>query len=209
MDSPPDRVGTRRLFVAVDLDEPCRLAVAKLIERLGKRLESGAGVRARVKWVERENLHLTIRFLGHIAEPQWQDVHAALQRPLATGPFDLTFDRVGTFPEHGAPRVVWLGVATGAVETQRVFEELEQRLRTAGIAPDTRPFHPHLTIGRFRDRTRRSDGDALREPLVERLALVHVDHVTMYQSRLTPQGSRYEPLLRVGLVPRDGGSPGL
>ena len=196
------------MFIAVDLDEPCRLAIAKLIDRLGKQMESGAGFKGRVKWVERDNLHLTIRFLGETAQPQWQDVHAVLQRPLATGPFDLTFNRVGTFPEHGAPRVVWLGVATGAAETLHVFEELEQRLRTAGIAPEARPFHPHLTIGRFRDPTRRSAGDVLRGPLVERQAPVRVEHVTMYQSRLTSHGPRYEALLRVGLGSSRGGSPG-
>jgi 2'-5' RNA ligase len=204
----PDRAGTRRLFLAVDLDEPSRVSVAKLIERLGELLEANVGFRGRAKWVERENLHLTIRFLGNTAEPQWADVQAALQRSLSIGPFDLRLDRIGTFPEHGAPRIVWLGALTGAAETARVFEELEQRLRATGIAPDTRPFHPHLTLGRFRGPTRRSDGDAFRGFIVETPALVHVEHVTMYESRLTPRGPRYEPLLRVRFGGSLGGSPG-
>ena len=204
----PYRAGTRRLFLAVDLDEPSRVSVAKLIEQLGKRLDSAAGFRGRVKWVERENLHLTIRFLGATAEPLWERLQAELQGPLSIGPFDLRFDRVGTFPEQGAPRVVWLGAVTGAAETGRVFEELEQRLRATGIAPDTRPFHPHLTLGRFRGPTRRSDGEALRGHIVEPPVLVRVEHVTMYESRLTPRGPRYEPLFRVRFGGSLGGSPG-
>lgn len=196
----------RRLFIAVDLDERCRLAVAKLIEQLDRRLESSAGSRARVKWVERDNLHLTIRFLGATAESQWQILQTALERPLSTGPFELRFDRVGTFPEHGAPRVVWLRIAAGAAETTLVFEELEQRLRATSIAPDPRPFSPHLTLGRFRDRARRSDGNALHEFKVERQDPVRVEHVTVYESHLTPHGPRYEPLLRVGLGAADGGT---
>ena len=191
---------TRRLFLAVDLDEPCRASVAKLIERVRGRPGSGLDGRygGRVKWVERENLHVTVRFLGATTEARWRELQAVLQEPLAVEPFDLRFDHVGTFPESGAPRVIWLGIAADAAKAPRhASEEIEQRLRAAGIPPDARPFHPHLTLGRFRAPARRWDSTALHEVGVEPLEPVHVDHVTLYESRLTPRGPRYEPLLRL------------
>ena len=153
--------------------------------------------------VERENLHLTVRFLGATTEAKWQVLQAVMQEHLTIEPFDLGFDRVGTFPERGAPRVVWLGVSAGTIDARRVCEALEQRLRAIDIPPDTRPFHPHLTLGRFRDVANRSDSVALRGVVMDPLDAVRVDRVTLYESQLTPGGPRYEPLLRVGLGAND------
>lgn len=194
-----DNAVTRRLFFAFDLDEATRAAIAALVDRLRQRLESDlARDRGRIKWVERENLHLTVRFLGATTDAKWQELRVVMQQPLTLAPFELRFDRVGTFPERGAPRVVWVGVSAGAVEASRVCNELDQRLSTIGIPPETRPFHAHLTLGRFRDVASRGTSRTLREVVVDSLEAVLVDHVTLYESELTPGGPRYVPLLRVG-----------
>jgi RNA 2',3'-cyclic 3'-phosphodiesterase len=189
---------TRRLFFAIDLDEASRAAIAELIERLSRRLESDPVPRhAGVKWVERENLHMTVRFLGATPEGRAQELEALMGRPLSSRPFILGFDRVGTFPERGAPRVVWLGASIGAAEAVRARDELEERLGTIDVPPESRPFRPHLTLGRFREMGRGSDGRAIREVGVSAFDPVHVDHLTLYESHLSPRGPRYVPLLRL------------
>ncbi len=155
---------TRRLFLAIDLDEPSRAAIANLMERLKARLESDpARGRGPIKWVERENLHMTVRFLGATPEARVQELEAALIRPFSSKPFVLGFDRVGTFPERGAPRVVWLGASIGAEEAARARDELDERLKVVQVPPEPRPFRPHLTLGRFREPARGLDGGAIRE----------------------------------------------
>ena len=142
---------TRRVFFAIDLDEASRAAIAELIERLSRRLESDPVQRhARVKWVERENLHMTVRFLGATPEGRVQELEALMGRPLSSRPFILGFDRVGTFPERGAPRVVWLGASIGAAEAVRARDELEERLGTIDVPLSRDHFGPP-DVRRFRE----------------------------------------------------------
>jgi 2'-5' RNA ligase len=191
---------TRRLFFAIDLDEPSRAAIADLVERLDRQLEGkGAGRRGLIKWVERENLHMTVRFLGTTPEERFQQLRVAMSRHLASQPFALRFDRVGMFPERGAPRVVWLAASVGAAEAARTRDELDERLKGIDVPPEPRPFLPHLTLGRFREMGRASDARAIREVDVVGLEAVRVDHVTLYESHLSSRGPRYVPLLRVEL----------
>lgn len=192
---------TRRLFFAIDLDEPSREAVADLINRLSKQLESDPARGHRlIKWVERENLHLTVRFLGATPEKRVLELQRAMGTHLSSRPFVLRFDRVGTFPERGAPRVIWLGASDGEAEAARARDELDERLTAIHIPPESRPFRAHLTLGRFREAAGRgSDGRAIRESGVDGLGGLHVDHLTLYESHLSSRGPRYVPVLTVGL----------
>jgi 2'-5' RNA ligase len=195
----PGSAVTRRLFFAIDLDEPARTAIADLIGRLSQRLESAGAGSGRVKWVERENLHITVRFLGATPDERVHQLQSTLNRHLSSRPFVLRFDHVGTFPERGAPRVVWLGTSIGAAEAVRARDELEARLRALDVPAEPRPFRPHVTLGRFREMGRGSDGRAIRSVEVKRFDDVRVDHLTLYESHQSSHGPRYAPILRIPL----------
>jgi 2'-5' RNA ligase len=195
----PGSTVTRRLFFAIDLDEPSRSAITELIEELSRRLESNGARHTRVKWVERENLHMTLRYLGATPEQRVHELLSILARNLPSRPFVLGFDRVGTFPERGAPRVVWLGASIGAAEAARARDELEERLSAINVAPEPRPFRPHLTLGRFREMGRGSDGRAIRSVEVRAFDGVRVEYLTLYESHLSSRGPRYAPILKVML----------
>jgi 2'-5' RNA ligase len=193
---------TRRLFFAIELDEPSRAAISELINRISNRLESdSARGRGPIKWVERENLHMTLRFLGATPEARVLELQKAMARHLSSRPFALRFDRVGTFPERGAPRVVWLGASDGAAEATRARDELEQRLVAINVPPESRPFRPHLTLGRFRGLGRGSERRAIRDVSVGTFEPLHVDHLTLYESHLSSRGPSYARLLTVELGP--------
>jgi 2'-5' RNA ligase len=193
----PGSAVTRRLFFAIDLDESARTAIAGLMGRLSQRLDSEGAGSGRVKWVERENLHITVRFLGATPEERVHQLQSTLNSHLSSRPFVLRFDHVGTFPERGAPRVVWLGTSIGAAEATRARDELEERLRALDVPPEPRPFRPHLTLGRFRETGRGSDGRAIRSVEVGRLNDVQVDYLTLYESHLSSHGPRYVQLMKV------------
>ena len=197
----------RRLFFAFELDEGCRAAVERLVDELARRLDAHGGrAKGRVKWVEPENFHLTVKFLGSTSETRLGEIRKLLQTPFDSRPFELRFDRLGAFPDRGAPRVIWLGASAVAPEAEVVQRQLEGRLAAVGVPPEGRPFRAHLTVGRFREPGRREDGRMIREFVLRPVAPLVVDHLTLYESHLSSRGPSYDPLVRVGLREELGGA---
>jgi len=198
-----------RLFVAVDLDPDRRAAIGRATDGLRRALASTNWDRA-ARWVSPSNLHLSVRFIGELDDAAGARVRESLAAPLAVGPIEVVFEGAGVFPPRGAPRVLWIGVAGGVAGLTDLFEAVEARLLAAGVGPETRPFSPHLTVARFRDRGRRAGGarSAGLEPrrLADAIASVHVGagpmpvrSITLYQSRLAPTGPEYSPLVSPAL----------
>jgi 2'-5' RNA ligase len=187
-----------RLFIAADLDEGARAAVAGATTRfrtLAERERPGSG--RGVGWVDARNLHLTLHFLGEIDEDRLPLLRAALAPAL-----DLAQPRIGlagwgVFPLKGPARVIWLGVAEGADALRAAHALLSQRLRSAGITPESRSFSPHLTIGRVRmpsgPHWGRLAGGVPPDPVCE--WALHA--CTLFQSHLSPAGPTYEALLSI------------
>jgi 2'-5' RNA ligase len=189
-----------RLFFAFDLDDAAREAVGRVAEQFAERLARAREPRA-VKWVERENLHVTLRFLGEVGEAAAAVLIEKLTVTLEPPVFTLELGRGGCFPPAGPPRVAWIGVSKGADGAQVVFEHLDRLLAPLGFEPEGRGYTPHVTLGRVRDITRQN-ARALRgwlEALPSCLASLTVREVVVYRSHLGPSGPRYEPLRRAHL----------
>jgi 2'-5' RNA ligase len=185
----------------MEIDGPARDVIARAAGVIRASLDRmpGSGLR----WVPLDNLHLTIRFLGELAPDRAGRVRAALSPPLSIVPFTVAFGGAGVFPPRGAPRVLLMGVREGGPALARLFELVEARMRVAGEPADLRSFSPHLTLARFRGRGRAPRGEPVSNALDDapaELAVQPVAAVTLFRSRLSPSGSRYEPLLRVPLV---------
>jgi 2'-5' RNA ligase len=144
-------------------------------------------------------MHLTVRFLGEVEPGQAAMVVDRLSTPLPMDPFAVTLGRPGAFPSRGAPRVVWLGFSEGLAPFQRLERELSARLRTAGIPREDRPYSPHLTLARVRD-ARGMRLPALLDSVDVPDASGVVDAITLFESRLSPQGPRYTALHRTPLA---------
>jgi len=190
-----------RLFVAVDLDEARRFAVARLISGLRKRWDAVQLDRA-VKWVEPRNLHLTIRFVGEVDDERAARILDALGKPLLTPAFALELGSAGVFPAGGAPRVLWIGVVRGASSLADLHDEIEGRLQAIAEPPEPRGFSAHLTLARFKDLDRRAA--ALVRTGIQGVHLAagpcQVEEVTLYRSQLGPGGPSYAALLRAPLA---------
>ena len=179
-------VGHARAFVAIELDAPLREAIGDLQARLRPRL---GGIRL----VRPEGIHLTLRFLGDTSPAQVETLRPRLAAAAAVcPPAEARVAGLGTFPERGSPRVLWLGleVPPPILDLQRACE---RAARAAGFEKEERPFRAHLTLGRWRERAARPDlppadlgHDAPRHagPLPERPA---------------PGGAVYTPLARFPL----------
>jgi 2'-5' RNA ligase len=178
-----DRV---RAFVALELEERVRQAIFELQQRLRPTL---GGVRL----VRPEGMHLTLRFLGPSTAAQVAALGSRLSAAAsACPPFDAPVRGLGTFPDRGSPRVLWLGVELPppALELQRACE---RAAREAGFEREQRPFRPHLTLGRWRERATRG---ALPET---DLGPTRVESLVLFESELHRDGARHTPLRRFPL----------
>jgi 2'-5' RNA ligase len=180
-----------RAFVAVVLDEGVRSAVAATIERL-RPLGSA------VAWVPPRNLHVTLHFLGDQSEERLADAEAALADAAAgSAPLDVTFHGIGAFPGLERPRILWVGLAHGALEVRRLQARVTDALAVRGFGKEERAWHPHLTIGRVHDerRWRRETGPPLRSALAQAATTTfgtqRVAEVALMRSELSPAGARY------------------
>jgi 2'-5' RNA ligase len=187
-----------RLFVGIELDDRVREAAARISESLRRQLSAHVDAR----WIAASNLHITLWFIGEVGDARSEELRQALERPYEVPAFDLEIGGLGAFPPSGPPRVFWLGVAAGLESLRRLHSELAVRLAPLGFEPERRVYSAHLTIARVKSVSRAIPTRALREMLQARSAVAgrcRATHVTLFQSRLSPKGANYEPLLRVTL----------
>ncbi len=180
-----------RAFVAVVLDDGLRAAVGATIERLRP-------LGPAVAWVPARNLHVTLHFLGDQSEERLARAEAALADAAAgSAPMDVTFHGIGAFPGLERPRILWVGLAHGALEVRGLQARVTDALAARGFAREERPWHPHLTIGRVYDerRWRREAGPPLRGALAQAATTTfgtqRVTEVALMRSDLSPAGARY------------------
>lgn len=187
-----------RLFTAVELTAEARAAAAERQTGLLRALRAAGD--ADLRPVKPEHLHLTIVFIGEVDEPRMPAVVQSLSAPVALHPFRLTLGKAGAFPPRGPLRVLWLGVERGAGALAAVYDELAARLQQLGVVLETRPYRPHLTLGRWRipgaPALRRVLDEERPTPVVEQT----VETVTLFRSYLRPDGPEHVPLARIPLA---------
>jgi 2'-5' RNA ligase len=187
-----------RLFVAVDVDDDTRAGIGRLIDAL----RAGAEKRspgARISWIPPDRLHLTLQFVGEVPDDVADVIASKLRPAFDRAPFAMGFGRIGTFPASGRPRVVWLGVERGAEDLSALQADVTGRLTDVPFRRESRAFSAHLALGRFKDGGTRADREWITAAQLEPAGGCTIDHVTLYQSRLSPQGPTYTPLLQAPL----------
>lgn len=188
-----------RLFVALDLDAAAKAAVAAAQANVREAAQGGAPIR----WVGPEAMHITLVFLGELDDARAAAVGSAIGRPLAQPPFELTLGGLGVFPPRGAPRAVWVGVSGGEPALRKFRDALVERVASAGVTLESRPFAPHLTLGRWKLSRPSDRSRALAAAPAPQPVRIPVDHATLYRSRLSASGPVYTELARANLTPAE------
>ena len=187
-----------RLFVGVPVPPAALAACAALLDDVRAR-HGGRGVR----WVSTENLHLTLRFLGLLPPSRIGALGEAVDAAaVGRAPFEVALAGAGSFPGDRRPRAIWLGIERGAEELGLISRALDVALVHIGMAPDDRPFRPHLTVART-DAAGSSGSTAVAAALREAAAAWRVDftadRVVLYRSHLGGGSPRYEQVHEVVL----------
>jgi 2'-5' RNA ligase len=181
-----------RVFIAIDIDEKTRAAIADVQKQLAAKVDVRKGD---VKWVEPGNIHLTLKFLGEIEDNQVAEVCDISKKAAeAHKNFTLDIESVGTFGGRSA-KVVWVGTSKGADELIALQKDLDGRLEQAGYPKEDREFSAHLTICRVRNpKAGFKLAEAVGQLAKLKLGSISADAVCVYQSQLTPEGPIYTQL---------------
>ncbi len=191
-----DVVGIRS-FIAIDVEDP------ELVSKIVRIQEEILSSSARLKPVERQNLHFTLKFLGDVEEARIELVVSTMKEVLASfEPFSMHLRGVGAFPRVSRPNVVWIGVDEGRDIFIEMAKELDRSLAKLGFKRETKGFEPHLTVARVKGYS----GDlpeVIRRISDVDVGIMSVEEVRLKKSTLTPKGPIYETLHRVELKRRE------
>jgi RNA 2',3'-cyclic 3'-phosphodiesterase len=185
-----------RIFVALDIDDAIRQGIQRFMEGV-------SGFAPDSRWVRRESLHVTLKFIGEKPVEIVEEIKHALSG-IRAEPLEIAFRGYGFFPTPKAARVFWVGIEAGP-QLGALARAVDEATFTLGIPKEDHPFTPHLTLARGGGRSgapRWNKGDAPNknfQRLQEKLAALPApDFGTMtahefflYQSQLSPGGSRY------------------
>lgn len=184
--------------MAVELAADVVEALAACCEELRRR--SADAPHARIAWVAADRLHVTVRFIGEVDERRAKAIADVLRPDIAVAPFELAIEGVGTFPERGAPRVVWAGVASGAEALGVVEAHVSGRLAQCGVPAEARSYHPHVTLARVREPRGLRPVVWLEGLTARRFGIAPVNAITLFESRPSPRGHVYTALQRSRLT---------
>lgn len=175
----------KRLFVSIELPQSVRERLAEMDPHL-------RGVR----WLEPRQMHLTLSFLGSVSGETQETLMAKL-RAISWKSFFLPLLGLGTFPSKGRPNVIWIGVGRGHPHLFQLHKRVQEAALAAGLEPDLRSFHPHVTVARCRDVSPEAIRPFLKTHAAFDAGMIHVESFCLNSSELTPTGSVYTPELIV------------
>jgi len=192
-----------RSFIAIELPDPVKASLSSLKDMMRPARHPY------VKWVGPEGIHLTLKFLGNIAQNRVPlIIEAIAQASQGVSPFQLQIGGLGAFPNLQRPQVIWVAIK-GEVEKLAMLQTgIEQALVPLGFAAESRSFTPHLTLGRLRERAspgeRRSIGEVMMATEFESGPAMEVKEISLMRSKLTPSGAIYS---RLAVIELEGGLP--
>lgn len=182
-----------RLFTAIDVPEAWRDEASEMRRRLADPFD------ADLRFVPRDQLHVTVRFLGEVAADQAEALARAVESlpPLVV---DVELESAGTFGPPSRSTVVWLGIGVDSTAADELLAELDGAVAAAGLAPSEASWRPHLTLARVRRQTgaerRRELAQAVRDLPAPGPNRFTVRSVSLYRSDLGNSAPRHKLLAR-------------
>ena len=177
----------KRLFIGLELPPESKAVLRELDPHL-------PGLR----WLPPEQIHLTLSFLDDV-KPSTQEVLAEALGTVRVPPFFLPLKGMGSFNARGGPSVVWIGVGKGHPHLFALHKRIQDAVLRAGLEPDLRPFHPHVTVGRAKGISKETLLPFLRKHRESEIDLFQVNEFLLFSSVLTPEGAVHQVELRVRL----------
>ena len=173
-----------RLFVAIEIDPSIRERIHEFVSSLRAKISEA-------RWVRPEGMHITLKFLGNVADERRMTIEKAL-RSVRGKAITLSLRQLGVFPNPRSPRVLWVGIEADP-ELEQLAKAVDQQMGSIGFESEKRAFSPHVTLARFNQRPRGNLGSLLSEAQPS-FGTMTASEFHLYESKLSPKGSRYTKL---------------
>lgn len=182
-----------RLFIAVPITKELKKRVAEVQEKIRK-------ANSDIKFVEAENLHFTLKFLGETPESKLESIRKAIEIACEKfRPFDILIAGISAFPSKNYMRVIWLSVKEGYEEFERLIKTVDEELSREGFAKDKEHI-PHLTVARVRSCRNKPELLKVLQNLEQtEIGKMYVSEVKLVKSTLRRAGPVYEEVYKMNL----------
>ena len=172
-----------RLFIALELNAKVVANLTELVRRLGPV--------SPISWVHPHNMHVTLKYVGEWPEQRLPVLTESLTEVKLDTPITVPLAGLGFFPSAAAPRIFWAG-AENTPGLRRLASGVDAQLQPLGIAPEVRPYQPHLPLGRMLEHdSLRGMYEAIEELPSREFGAITPDRFVMYESSSSPDGSVY------------------
>lgn len=178
---------TKRIFIAAELSNVVQ-------GKLDKAQNMLRDCSLDIKWVEQENFHITIKFLGDLNKTQIMEVKNQIETVANnSSPFEIIINGLGAFPDVKYPKVIWAGVEKNQEQLINVQQAVENRMVKLGFEAEKHDYTPHITLGRVRKKEKNYEliSEKIKKFPFDIKAHQIVDAITIMKSKLTPQGPIY------------------
>jgi 2'-5' RNA ligase len=183
-----------RAFIAIPIEDAARFAILKIIDALKSSPGASGGD---VTWVAKENMHLTLQFLGNIDEQQVKRVKEAMDEIKGIKAFRMDLQHIGAFPSIARPRVLWIGIKQQE-QVKELFDTIEASI--GDLHKEDRPFSAHITMGRVHGVLNNQGLEKNKKIWDDKIISSSVvDRVVLFQSILSSRGAVYSSLYTVDL----------
>ena len=181
-----------RTFIAIELPPELRARIVEHIDQLRRELPD-----VRASWTRKENLHLTLKFLGDVPVADVSKLSLAVEAATrAVTFFELAISGCGAFPPHGQPKGLWMGITEASGELTKLHEAVELECERVGFAREARAFRPHLTVARLRSAKGARRLARLHSERSFDSYAIRVTEVCVMRSELSSEGSRHTVIAR-------------
>ena len=170
-----------RLFIAIPLPKGIKQQLLDLQQPIDG-----------MRWQPQEQMHLTLKFVGEVDKTTASELQEELDKIDHTE-FSITIAGIGYFPEGKQPKVVWAGIKKNVV-LEKLHQKVEDHCETIGIAPENRPYKPHVTIARIKSTSKRAVTSFINKHKKFTLSEIPVNEFVLYESKLHPDGASHHQL---------------
>jgi len=178
-----------RTFLSLPMHEIFQQEFERVIDPLKHKMTG-------IKWVLPSQAHITLHFFGKTTQEEIETIDQIVTpRAAKYAPLKFSLEDIGFFPNEERPRIIWIGITGDMVLLKALRREIEHALGHAGFMLEDRAFKPHVTIGRIKKETKAGFIDGHKPDVsVPKTESRSVDKIVLYQSILSQEGPRYDPL---------------
>jgi len=182
-----------RLFIAINFPKEVKEEITKSIEKLVIDFPQ-------VAWTKKENIHLTLKFLGYVNENHLEKIKEGINKSIeGVEPFSLTFTNLGFFDREQL--IIWVGL-NDCPELTKIVNNLEKEMEKLGFAKEKRIYSPHVTLGRGKKLTSETTlqiKNIIKQETKNISLQFKVSEITLMESKLTSTGPKYFSLPQFAL----------